>query len=229
MYAGKSFLGIIPARGGSKGVPRKNIRMLAGKPLIAWTIEQARQSQYLDRCIVSTEDEEIRSIAEKYGGDVPFLRPTQLAQDDTPSIAPVLHAMHILPKYDYVVLLQVTSPLRSVEDIDQAISYCLDHQADSCVSVVEAGTSPYWMYTMAKDGHMNPVLPMAKEASYQRQKLPKVYQLNGAVYVASQSFLMKEKDFQNEKTLGYIMPENRSFDIDTLLDFRIAEILMQQK
>jgi N-acylneuraminate cytidylyltransferase len=199
--------------------------MLAGKPLIALTIEQAKQSKYLDRCIVSTEDEEICAVAEQYGGDVPFLRPAQLAQDDTPSIAPVLHAIHILSEYDYVVLLQVTSPLRSVEDIDQAIAYCMDQQADSCVSVVEAGVSPYWMYTMADDGRMNPVLPMAKEEGYQRQKLPKVYQLNGAVYVASREFLIKVKDFQNEETLGYIMPTERSFDIDTLMDFYIAEAL----
>ena len=227
MYLGKTFLGIIPARGGSKGVPHKNIRPLAGKPLIAWTIEQAKQSKYLDRCIVSTDDEEIRTIAKKYGGDVPFLRPTELAKDDTPSIAPVLHATGVLQGYDYVVLLQVTSPLRSVEDIDQAIEYCLDNRAESCVSVVEAATSPYWMYKISDSGHMTPILEIKRESGYQRQKLPKIYELNGAVYVASCEFLTRVHDFQNEETLGYIMPAQRSFDIDTLTDFKVADTLMR--
>lgn len=208
MYQGKSILTIIPARGGSKGVPRKNIKLLAGKPLIAWTIEEAKKSQFIDTCIVSTEDEEIKAVAEQWGGNVPFMRPAELAQDDTPGIEPVLHAIKMLPGYDFVVLLQVTSPLRTVEDIDGAIAYCLDNGSESCVSVTEAEHSPYWMYRMDDQKHLQPILEIEKEESYQRQKLPKVYQLNGAVYVASIDFVQRRKDFVEEDTLGYRMPQN---------------------
>ena len=208
MYQGKSILTIIPARGGSKGVPRKNIKLLAGKPLIAWTIEEAKKSQFIDTCIVSTEDEEIKAVAEQWGGNVPFMRPAELAQEDTPGIEPVLHAIKMLPGYDFVVLLQVTSPLRTVEDIDGAIAYCLDNGSESCVSVTEAEHSPYWMYRMDDQKHLQPILEIEKEESYQRQKLPKVYQLNGAVYVASIDFVQRRKDFVEEDTLGYRMPQN---------------------
>ncbi|MEH2097772.1 acylneuraminate cytidylyltransferase family protein, partial [Nostoc sp.] len=121
MIHGKKVLAIIPARGGSKAVPRKNIREIGGKPLIAWTIEEAKKSQYIDRLILSSEDDEIISIAQKWGCEIAFKRPVELAQDDTPGIAPVLHALNQLPIYDYVVLLQPTSPLRQVIDIDGCI------------------------------------------------------------------------------------------------------------
>ncbi len=226
MYKGKKILAIIPARGGSKGVPRKNIKMLAGKPLIAWTIEEAKKSKYIDMCIVSTEDQEIKSVAEKWGGNVPFMRPAELAQDDTPGIDPVLHAIKMLPGYDFVVLLQATSPLRTVEDIDGAIAYCLDGNCESCVSVTEAEHSPYWMYQMEIQGQLRSILKIEKEKSYQRQKLPKIYQLNGSVYVARVDFVQRERAFIGEETVGYVMPQERSYDIDTMLDFEVAEVLM---
>ena len=185
MFEDKKILAIIPARGGSKGVPRKNIRELCGKPLIAWTIAEAAKSRYIDRCIISTEDDEIAMIAKKWGGEVPFMRPIELAQDGTPGIDPVLHAISKLPEYDYVVLLQATSPMRTVEDIDGCIEKCLNEGAESCVSVVEADNSPYWMYTFEDKDIIKPVLTITEEQSYQRQKLPKVYQLNGALYVNS--------------------------------------------
>lgn len=209
-------------------MPRKNIKMLAGKPLIAWTIEEAKKSKFIDMCIVSTEDDEIKAVAEKWGGNVPFMRPVELAQDDTPGIEPVLHAIKMLPGYDFVVLLQVTSPLRTVEDIDGAIAYCLDRDCESCVSVTEAEHSPYWMYRMDEQSCLRPILKIAKEESYQRQKLPKVYQLNGAVYVAGVAFLQAKKDFIDDGTIGYVMPCERSYDIDTMLDFEVAEILMKK-
>lgn len=229
MYKGKKILAIIPARGGSKGVPRKNIKILAGKPLIAWTIEEAKKSKFIDMCIVSTEDEEIKSVAEAWGGNVPFMRPAELAQDDTPGIEPVLHAIKMLPGYNFVVLLQATSPLRTVEDIDGAISYCLDRDCESCVSVTEAEHSPYWMYRMDEQSCLRPILKIAKEENYQRQKLPKVYQLNGAVYVASIAFLQREREFIGEETLGYVMPQERSYDIDTMMDFEVTELLLTKQ
>ncbi len=227
MYHDKKILAIIPARGGSKGVLRKNIRDLNGKPLIAWTIEQVRESKLIDRCVVSTEDEEIRDVALGYGGDVPFLRPKELAADDTPGIDPILHAAGKIPGYDIIVLLQVTSPLRLSSDIDGAIQYCLDMNAPSCVSVTEAECSPYWMYTLDEQKVMNPVLEISKEKSYQRQKLPVVYQLNGAVYVAGVDYLQREKSFCGSGTVGYVMPRERSYDIDTMEDFLWVEFLMK--
>ena len=229
MYQNKKILAIIPARGGSKGVPRKNIKNFCGKPLIAWTIEQAKKSEYIDKCIVSTEDDEIKEVAEKYGGYVPFVRPKELAQDDTPGIEPVIHAIKMLPNYDFIVLLQVTSPFRLKEDIDGAIKFCFEKKSDSCISMTQAEVSPYWMYSLSENDVMKPILQISKEKSYQRQKLPPVYQLNGAVYVASVNLINEKKSFSDENTVGYLMPQERSFDIDNLTDFEIAEFLMQKR
>lgn len=225
MINGKRILGVIPARGGSKGIPRKNIKELAGKPLIAWTIEEASKSKYIDRCIVSTDDDEIMEIARAWGGDVPFKRPAELAKDNTPGVAPVLHAMKAFPEYDYIVLLQVTSPLRIVADIDGCIEFCFSNSADSCVSISEATSNPYWMLLMNDRKQIKPLLQISDEESYQRQKLPKVYQYNGAVYVASYEFLKKFHDFISMETIGYVMSRKRSYDIDTLDDFHMVEML----
>ena len=229
MYDDKKILAIIPARGGSKGIHRKNIRDLCGKPLIAWTIEEAKKSKYIDTCIVSTEDEEIKKIAENYGGTVPFLRPAELARDDTPGVEPVLHAIDQLPGYDYIVLLQPTSPLRIVEDIDGAVEFCLKQQSNSCVSVTEPDHSPYWMYTLEEKGAMTPILKISPDKSYRRQLLPKVYMLNGAVYVAECNSIKKNRSFITVDTLGYIMPKERSLDIDTMLDFKLVEFFIKER
>ena len=228
MYKDKKFLAIIPARGGSKGVPKKNIRDLAGKPLIAWTIAEAKKSRYLDRCIVSTEDAEIKKVAEESGGEVPFLRPQGLAQDGTASIDVVLHAIRKLPDYDFVVLLQPTSPLRTVEDIDGAIAFCFDHGAESCVSITESEHSPYWMYRLDGMQKMLPLLELSREENYQRQKLPKVYRLNGAVYVNRIGALLSGRSLLEKDTVGYIMPQERSYDIDTMLDFELVGTVVRK-
>lgn len=229
MFRNHQILAVITARGGSKGLPRKNIKNLCGKPLIGWTIAEAMKSKYIDRCIVSTEDQEIAEVAAKLGGDVPFLRPAELAMDDTPSVDVVLQVLDELPEYEYVVLLQPTSPLRLVEDIDGAIELCLKQKAGSCVSVTESAHSPYWMYTLDGKGTMRPLLEIRVRESYQRQKLPTTYQLNGAVYVARTDFLLQRHSFISEKTIGYIMPPERSWDIDSLLDFEFVEVLMQKQ
>lgn len=229
MYGNKKILAIIPARGGSKGVPRKNIRALCGKPLIAWTIEEMKKSKYIDHSIVSTEDDEIKKVAESFGGNVPFMRPQELARDDTPGIEPVLHAIDKLPDYDYVILLQVTSPLRTVEDIDGAIELCINRQAKSCVSITETEHSPYWMYSLGDNDVMMPLLKISADKSYRRQILPKVYRLNGAVYVAEYDFLKKNCALVSAETLGYVMPQERSLDIDTILDFDFVEFVMRKR
>lgn len=227
MIAGKTVLAIIPARGGSKGIPRKNIRFLAGKPLIAWTIEEAKKSKYIDRLILSSEDEEIIKVARQYGCEVPFKRPIELAQDDTPGIEPVIHAINTLEdKYDYVVLLQPTSPLRTVEDIDGCIQHCIMTEAPACVSVTEAQQSPYWMYKLDYNMKLNPFVQHNKKIN-RRQDLPKVYVLNGAVYVAKTSFINENKSFLTEETVGYIMSRENSVDIDTEMDFAYCEWLFK--
>ncbi|TQR32177.1 acylneuraminate cytidylyltransferase family protein [Lysinibacillus sphaericus] len=217
-------LAIIPARGGSKGVPRKNIKELAGKPLIAWTIEEAKKSKYIDRIIVSSEDKEILQVAQKFGADVPFVRPANLAEDTTAGIEPVLHALEHFSDYEYVVMLQPTSPLRLVEDIDGCIEQLLQENAEFCVSVCEVGQSPYWMYTLDSSTKMQPLLKQQTLIT-RRQDLPKVYTLNGAIYLANIDLLKQTRNFITEETIAYVMPVERSYDIDTEEDFKICEYL----
>ena len=225
MIDGKSVLAIIPARGGSKGIQRKNIRDLCGKPLIAWTIDEAKKSKYIDKLILSSEDDEIISIAKKYGCEVPFVRTKNLAEDDTPWIVTVLHAIEMLDNYQYIVLLQPTSPLRTVDDIDGCIEYCITRQANACVTICEANHSPYWMYNLGEDKKMLPILQV-KDNFYRRQALPTVYQLNGAVYISEKNYLIEKKKFVTDETIGYVMPQNRSVDIDNEMDFKIVENIL---
>lgn len=224
MIGGKSVLAIIPARGGSKGVPRKNLHPLAGRPLIAWTIEAAKASKLIDRFVLSSDDDEIIAVARSLGCDVPFKRPAALAADATPGIDPVLHALGALPGFDYVVLLQPTSPLRSASDIDSAIELCVSTGAETCVSVAEPAQSPYWMSTAGADGYLKPLFPDIKAS--RRQDLPQALALNGAIYVANVPDLLKNKSFLTEKTVPFLMPDERSIDIDGPLDFRLAEALI---
>lgn len=226
MIEDKTVLAIIPARGGSKGVLRKNIRKVAGKPLIAWTIFEAKQSRYLDRCILSSEDEEIIKVAQQLECDSPFRRPFELALDDTPSMQLVLHALTQLPIYDYVVLLQPTSPLRTSIDIDACIEKCFRQNSNTCVSVTESSQSPYWMYTIGNTGEMRSLFPSSQEM-HQRQELPKVYVLNGAVYVAKCDWLLQNQSFITPETLAYVMPSERSLDIDTEIDLAVVEIMLK--
>lgn len=216
-----SILAVIPARGGSKGVPRKNIRDLAGKPLIAWTIEAGKQSTFIDRLILTSEDPEIIEVAKQFGCEVPFVRPMALAADSTPGIDPILHALEQCKGYDYVVLLQPTSPLRTAADIDAAIELMLEKNADFCVSVTEPEASPYWMYNLDDEGKLKPLLEQEKFA-VRRQDLPKAFALNGAVYIARTDKLKETKSFLTDKTVAYVMPRERSFDIDTEIDFQLC-------
>ncbi|MGL5255765.1 MAG: cytidylyltransferase domain-containing protein [Proteocatella sp.] len=227
MIYGKSILAIIPARGGSKGLPRKNILELKGKPLIAWTIEAAKKSTYIDTVVVSSEDNEIIEVALKWGAEIPFHRPQELAQDDTPSIDIILHAINILPQYDYILLLQPTSPLRTAEDIDSCIEYFFSMKATSCVSISQVKSSPYWMYSLEKNNKLKSLLGSESSVHYQRQKLPVIYEINGAIYIAEKKWLIKNKGYISNETIGYIMEENKSIDIDNESDFLLAQILMK--
>lgn len=220
------ILAIIPARGGSKGVPRKNIRELVGKPLIAWTIEEAKKSKYITKTILSSEDPEIIEVAKRYGCEVPFVRPLELAQDNTPGIEPVLHVVDQCPGFDYIVLLQPTSPLRTFEDIDGCIELIFKNKSPACVSVSIADRSPYWMYTMQEKEQLTPLL--TDEFFSRRQDLPKVYALNGAVYVAKVSWLQNKKTFITDETVGYVMSKSHSLDIDTEEDFLYCDWKMRE-
>ena len=228
MIQGESVLGVIPARGGSKGVPRKNIRLVNGRPLIAWTIEAALGSAYLDRVIVSTDSCEIADLAIKLGAEVPFLRPTELAADDTPGVAPVLHAIDTLPEYSWVVLLQPTSPLRISKDIDGCMETCIRYQAPACVSVTPAAQNPYLMFTLSESARLKPLLGW-QFTSTRRQELPASHVLNGAVYVAKSNWLKETGSFVNVDTAAFVMPQERSLDIDSDFDFRLFQIQLGEK
>jgi len=225
MINGQKVLGLITARGGSKGVPGKNIQLAGGKPLIAWTIEAAQDSVYLDRLIISSDDDAIIEVAENYGCEVPFKREAYLAADDTPSIDVVLDALGRCPGYDWVVLLQPTSPLRTSDDIDGALNKCIELDAPACVSVCEAEQSPFWMY-FQKNARLHPVIEMSPV--FRRQDLPKVYALNGAIYVSQTSWLIKHHSLITTNTVAYEMPSNRSLDIDTQSDLKLFEMLLTQ-
>lgn len=223
------ILAIIPARGGSKGVPKKNIRPLAGKPLIAYSIEQAKESKYISRVIVSTESEEIAEVARKWGAEV-IKRPEELARDETPTIDVIIHVLDYLKKEEkyipnIVVLLQPTSPLRTSEDIDGAIELFLNAQdCLSLVSVTEFDHPPFWAMKI-EDNFLKPLF-CEKYFRMRRQDLPKAYKPNGAVFISTPRVLYEYRTFYTPKTIAYVMPPERSIDIDTEFDFLLAEFLL---
>lgn len=231
MIGGRRILAVIAARGGSKGVPRKNVMPLAGRPLINWTIQAAQGAILLDRTIVSTDDAEIADTAREAGAEVPFLRPEILAGDNANVVDALLHAIDTLQENpDYVVLLQATSPLRLSQDIDCCIRLCHEHNAPAACGVTLAAKSPYWMFHLDHDHRVNLVVPRNMTSGEQRQTLPDAYVANGAVYVARTEWLRCERTFWVPGlTLGYVMPPERSVDIDTYLDFKLAEVLARDR
>lgn len=226
MINNEKILAIIPARGGSKGLPGKNIRPLNGKPVIAWTIEAAHNATCLDRIILSSDCETIIHTAQTYGCEVPFVRAAKLAQDETPMMDVVFDAIHRCPGYEWTVLLQVTSPLRQAEDIDNAIRYCIEYNAPSCVSVCKAQENPHWMYTLSPDNKMQTLIK--ENTSTRRQDLPDFYSLNGAIYIARTDWLLHNHQFLSPETIAYVMPAERSIDIDTENDFLYLQLLLQR-
>lgn len=219
-----AVLGLITARGGSRGLPGKNVLPLAGKPLIAWTIEAARAAARVDRVVLSTDDPTIADVARSHGCDVPFQRPQDLATDTAGSIDVVLHALDALPGHGVIVLLQPTSPLRAPADIDATLAPVLDGSAPACVSVTEAEQPPHWMYSLDAGRRLRPLLP--KTGATRRQDLPATYVLNGAVYAADASWLRGTRSFVTAETVAHVMPPERSVDIDTALDLAFAELLL---
>lgn len=224
----KKIIAIIPARGGSKGIPKKNIKILAGKPLIAYTIEQALKSKFLNRVIVSTDDKEIAEISKKYGAEI-IKRPENLATDRAKITDVIFHLLGVLKKEKYIpeiiVSLQPTSPLRTVNDIDRAIEIFLKNKCKSVISVCESGHSFYWSFKIEKK-YLKPIFEW-RRLNQQKQDLPKVYIPNGAIYISTPKSLFKYRSFYCRKILPYPMREERSVDIDNEVDFKLAEILMK--
>ncbi|SLM30979.1 CMP-N-acetylneuraminic acid synthetase [Desulfamplus magnetovallimortis] len=237
---------LITARGGSKGVPKKNIRPLAGKPLIAWTIEAALKSKNIERVIVSTDDPEIAEISNQYGADTPFIRPSLIAKDDTPHIDVLIHALEWLKTHenyspDYILTLQPTSPLRTSNDIDGAINLLhrykktnntnnidYEEKIDAVIGICEASNHPYIVHSINKKGYLEPFID--KKPSYlRRQDFPSAYVINGAIYLNQVSSLMALKTMFPPKSIGYVMPRERSLDIDELWEFIVAEALIIHK
>lgn len=225
-------LGIIPARGGSKDVPRKNIKLLCGKPLLAYTAESALQSKLLSKAILSTEDTEIAEIGRSLGLVVPFLRPAELAEDTTPTFPVVLHALRQMEdageRFDAVCLLQPTNPLRRAEDIDACIELLESTGADSVVSVltVPHQYNPMWVYWQSERGEM--ALTTGESAPVaRRQDLPPAFHREGSVYVTRTEVLDKHGNLYGNKVRGYEIDPQHSVNIDTMEDWKLAEKMLK--
>ena len=229
-------LGLIPARGGSKGIRNKNIVPLAGRPLIAWTVAAARSSSLLDDCIVSTDSEEIAAAAVGEGGSAPFLRPPELAADDSTAQQVVTHALDTYDpdgRFDYVMLLQPTSPLRTAGDIDGTIDLARRHDAASVVSFTYEETHhPYYMYFVEEAD--SPVGPPRMKQIFEdrvgtpRQEFPAAAYRNGAVYLTRTEYFRREDSLVSEDVIPWFMPSSRAINIDTPEDLLLAEFLLSR-
>ena len=214
MINGKKVLGIIPARGNSKRVKNKNIRIINGNPLIYWTFQSSQNSKYIDRLIVSTDNKKIKKISLSFGVEVPFLRPKELSEDNSSSVDTVLHAIKRIEGFDFIVLLQPTSPLRSVKDIDSCIQKC-----DPVVSITKTNKETNLTYLLKKNKKIQ------KSNNYVKNR--QLYNLNGAVYVADINRFKNDKNFITKDTIGYVMPTERSLDIDTEEDLNLFKKILK--
>ncbi len=228
-------LGLIPARGGSKRVPVKNIMHLAGKPLMAYSIEAALLSTRMDRLIVSTENSKIAEVAQKWGAEVPFLRPVDLAKDDTPDRPVFLHALQWLKdneNYEPEILLNLrpTTPFKTPEIIDKAVQRLIDTNADivRTMILVEGIHHPYWMYRLSEDGSAKLFSENIKLSKYyRRQLLPHVYRINGVVDAMKTHVIYEESILDNQNMNGLVISEKESMDIDTEFDFKLCECILK--
>ena len=232
---GPGVVGIITARGGSRSVPKKNIALVGGKPLIAWTIEAALQSRALDYVMVSTDDDEIADVSRRYGVDVPFKRPAELARDDSPHVGVVTHAVSWLASQqswtpEYAMLLQPTSPLRTTEDIQAAVDLALAKQADSVVSVCAARHHPSLAMQIAPEGTLADFRGgVPQHLDRRRQELPPAYALNGAIFLTRRRILLDQHTFYPARTFAYVMPPERSLDIDDRWDLHMAHVMLEHR
>ena len=207
-------------------MPGKNIRLLGGKPLVAWTVELALKVPAIDQLVISSDDPAIIEAAQVAGCKMAIVRPKELARDDAPSESVVMHALEVLVEpFDLVVLLQPTSPFRSIADLEGALAAFVESGAPSCISVTEPDQSPFWMYQMDERCHLSRLISPPSVVD-RRQDLPPVYAANGAIYIADVDWFRENRTFIGKGSIGFFMPKDRSIDIDTLLDFRLAELLV---
>lgn len=226
MYQSKKILALITARGGSKGIPGKNVIDLGGRPLIAWTIEAGLASKYIDRLILSSDDERIIAIAEKHGCEVPFVRPKALAKDETGSMEVILHALELVDEdFDYLVLLQPTSPFRTSSHIDRSIEFIMEKKAPMVVSVSKTKKSPTLMFYRNDDLTLKPVVEGT--STYRRQDARTAYEYNGAIYIAKIDYLKSVKSYKTPDVLGLELESFKDIDIDDPADLDYARYIVQ--
>jgi N-acylneuraminate cytidylyltransferase/CMP-N,N'-diacetyllegionaminic acid synthase len=233
MIGNARVLGLIPARGGSKGLPGKNIRPLCGKPLIAWTISAAKAASCIDRIVVSTDDAAIAEVARRAGAEVPFRRPSELATDTASSIDVIIHAVDTLAQggqaFDIVVLLEPTSPLRAASDIDEAVERLIQTGAGAVVSVCRAvNLHPAFMFHRNTDGRLRPFLDR-QPTGLRRQDIDPVFFLDGTLYVSRVDVLRNKRSFYHEDTVAFEVPKWKSLEIDDVDDFIMVEALMANR
>jgi len=236
MIKGKKILAIIPARKASKRLKDKNIKKILGKPLIVLAIEQAKKSRYLDKIIVDTDGEKIREIARKHGAEVPFLRPKELAKDNSSVIETILHCLSWLEDrnehYDILVLLQVTSPLRDYKDIDKSLELFMNNfdKADSLVAVGEVHLENPYIMERVENGYLKPLIKNDRNNYlYPSQKLPGVYFPYGVMYLSKVDTMKKDKTFYQERTIPYITKRWQNYEIDDLYDFLCVESILKYR
>jgi CMP-N,N'-diacetyllegionaminic acid synthase len=224
-----NILAIIPARSGSKGLKDKNIKKLNGKPMIAYTIEAANQSGIFKDVIVSTDSKKYAEIAEEYGAEAPFFRPQSLSDDDSTTNDVIIHCLEEMKRrnksYECFMLLQPTSPLRTSKNIKKAYDLLLQKEANAVVSVCETDHSPLWANTLDESLSLDNFIN--KDENKRRQELPTYYRLNGAIYLAKVDYLLKYNDFYHENSFAYVMNKKESIDVDDIIDFKLAEIVME--
>lgn len=226
MYQNKTFLAIIPARGGSKRLPRKNVLDLCGKPLIAWSIEAGIKSKYIDKVIVTSDDDEILAVSKEYGADT-ILRPDELASDTATTFDAIKHTINNVENYDYIVLLQPTSPLRDSKYIDEAIKLLESKNADAVVSVCEMDHSPLWSNTLDDSLSMKGFL-RDEVLSKRSQDLETYYRLNGAIYICKTDELLEKKGFfLKDNIFAYKMDRKSSIDIDEEIDLIFLKSIIE--
>ena len=234
MISGNSVLAIIPARGGSKGLPGKNTKELCGKPLVSWPIQAAKESLFIDKIIVSTDDQKIAEIAQCEGIDVPFLRPAELASDESSTISVIEHIINRLSNqnetYDYCVLLEPTSPLTETSDIDKALQTLVSNRtkADAIVGLSEiVSTHPIFNATINQNDLIRPYIGDNFAKNIRRQDLEKQYFFEGTLYISDIKMLLNEKTFYHQRTLPYVVPKWKSIEVDDLTDFICIEAIMK--
>lgn len=231
----QKVLAVIPARGGSKGVPRKNIRSVCGRPLITYTIEHAHAAQHLfHRIIVSTDDEEIATVAREYGAEVPFLRPANLARDESPVIPMLQHAVDFIEKQDgvrmdWICLLQPTEPFRTVSDLEQCLRLGFAGGCDSVISVVRVFATHPMLMKRIEDDVLLPFCVEEREGTRRQDYQPAAYMRNGSIYLTRRDVLMERGSIWGQTIRPYVMPLERSVSIDTELDLKLAELMMSEQ